>query len=289
MNVMNNINTLDLQYINLLNSIKNDGVWEKNRTGIDTKVIVGAMIKHDMSNGFPLLTCKRVPFKSMAVELEGFLKGITSKSWYKERGCNIWNEWCNPEKVKYGNDEITKEKMYNEDDLGRIYGAQWRSFKGTCDQVKMVIDTLSKDPYNRRAICSAWDPTELSKMALPPCHVLWQVMIINNKVNLTWYQRSVDTPLGLPFNIASYGLLLHLFAKHLKLEEGTLTGFLNNVHYYKNQEDGVDEIIRRGYEEVLAPLPNIATIGDDLFEWSHDKSKISKYNPLPTINIPIAV
>lgn len=299
------INSLDTQYCNLLSNIREKGTWEQNRTGIDTKTLVGAMIQHDMAEGFPLLTVKRVPFKSMTVELEGFINGITSKAWYAERGCNIWNSWANPKKVPYGTDKTTQDAMAAEDDLGAFYAFQWRHFNGDAedgglswkpgiDQLSNVISVLKKDPTNRRAICSAWNPLQLHEMALPPCHVLWQAMIVNNKLCLTWYQRSVDVPLGLPFNIASYGLLLHLLAKELGVQEGTLTGMLNNVHYYRNQEDGVNEMLHRYNCNVDTPdikqLPIINTPDfKSIFTWNHSMSSLEGYTPHPTIKMPVAV
>lgn len=315
------INSLDTQYCNLLFNIREKGTWEQNRTGIDTKTLVGAMIQHDMAEGFPILTVKRVPFKSMAVELKGFINGVTSKAWYAERGCNIWNAWSNPTKVPYGTDKAAQDAMAAEDDLGPIYGYQFRNFNkeygsagygdsnSSADQLNNVISSLKKDPTNRRAICSAWNPLQLHEMALPPCHVLWQAMIVNNKLCLTWYQRSVDVPLGLPFNIASYGLLLHLLAKELGVAEGTLTGMLNNVHYYRNQEEGVNEIIDRGKSWLtkvedkriqlavrpdwtgdMSKLPTIHTPGfKSIFTWDHSMSSLGDYNPHPTIKIPVAV
>jgi thymidylate synthase len=300
------MNSLDHQYLGLLTKIRDHGIFEQNRTGIRAKAIVGSMIQHDMAEGFPLLLCKRVPFKSMAVELEGFLKGVTSKKWYQDRGCTIWDEWCNPEKVPYGHDEETKRRMLEEDDLGNIYGSQWRNFhdpdnlgvwddrcppspRNPYDQIRAVIEALRKNPQDRRAICSAWNPLALSSMALPPCHVLWQAMIIDGKLHLTWYQRSVDVPLGLPFNIASYGLLLHLLALELGVYEGTLTGFLNNVHFYENQIEGVDQILSR---EGILPyhLPTVNTTGfSTVTGWKHSDTELIGYNPLSKIAIPIAV
>jgi thymidylate synthase len=259
------------------------------------------MIQHTMSDGFPLLTIKRVPFRVMAVELEGFIKGITSKKWFQDRNCHIWDEWCNPQKVPYGHDEETKQKMLEEDDLGLIYGVSWRDFHdpavsriygdgsyGSVDQLKNIINTLQKNPQDRRMICSAWNPLALEHMALPPCHMIFQVSVINNKLNLTWFQRSVDTLLGLPFNIASYGLLLHLFAKFYGFEEGTLTGFLNNVHIYKNQLDGLNEIMTRSPD---FDLPTISTDirYENMLTWEYRDTKLHNYNCLSTVKMPVAV
>ena len=284
---------IDFQYLRLLRRILEEGEVKKNRTGIDTIALAGATIEHDMSEGFPLLTTKKVAFKSIKVELEGFIKGIRSKKWFQERGCTIWNEWCNPKKVPYSHDEETKKRMLEEDDLGPIYGVQWRNFSSPMDQpagvdqLKNILKTLESDPNDRRMICSAWNPMLLDQMALPPCHLLWQVTVIDGKLNLAWYQRSVDTPLGLPFNIASYGLLLHLLTRHANLRAGKLIGFLMDTHIYVNQIEAIKDQIRREPKE----LPSVNTEGksSSIFDWNHTKTKLTNYNPHPSIKIPIAI
>ncbi len=316
---------IDVQYLDLVQKILNEGVRKENRTGVDTLAIAGAMIEHDMSEGFPLLTSKKMAFKSIKVELEGFIKGIRSKQWFKDRGCNIWNEWCNPQKVPYANDVETKAKMAAEDDLGVIYGVQWRNFidprheikldNGTrflyeeyanafgVDQLKNIVKTLKTNPNDRRMICSAWNPMALGEMALPPCHLLWQVTVIDGKLNLAWYQRSVDVPLGLPFNIASYGLLLHLLAKEAGLKEGRLIGFLMDTHIYVNQIDALKEQIGR---EPMK-LPNVKTLDFkspgldnpevtrgtiylyDIFDWQHTDTTLENYVSHGPVKFEIAV
>jgi thymidylate synthase len=233
--------TLDEKYLELANEILETGTEKENRTGINTISITGTMIKHDMADGFPLLTTKRVFYKAMAVELEGFIKGITSKDWYKSKGCNIWNEWCNPAVIPSNlKGQDRKDFMLNENDLGKVYGSQWRNFDGQgYDQVKNVLNTLQSNPNDRRMIVSAWNPNVLDEQALPPCHVLWHVIVRDGKLDLIWYQRSVDVFLGLPFNIASYGLLLSLLAKETGFEPGTLTGFLGDTHLYVNHKDQI--------------------------------------------------
>jgi len=297
---------IDVQYLELVQKILNEGVRKENRTGVDTLAIAGAMIEHDMSEGFPLLTTKKMAFKSIRVELEGFIKGIRSKKWFQDRGCNIWNEWCNPKKVTYGNDADSKAKMAAEDDLGLIYGVQWRDFKqpetlsfvGTdktatgfapsfgVDQLKKIVETLKKNPNDRRMICSAWNPTALDQMALPPCHLLWQVTVIDGKLNLAWYQRSVDVPLGLPFNIASYGLLLHLLAKEAGLKEGRLIGFLMDTHIYVNQIDALkNQIGRQPYA-----LPTVKTEPfTSITDWTYDTTRLEGYQSHEKIAFDIAV
>jgi thymidylate synthase len=314
---------IDDQYLDLVAKILSEGELKENRTGIDTLAIAGATIEHDMSEGFPLLTTKKMYFKGVKVELEGFIKGIRSKQWYKDRGCNIWNEWCNPRKVAYGNDAESKAKMEAEDDLGIIYGVQWRDFKAPStfvevenddmslnsmrqhygpalgvDQLAKIVSTLKTNPNDRRMICSAWNPLALDQMALPPCHLLWQVTVINGKLNLAWYQRSVDVPLGLPFNIASYGLLLHLLAKQAGLKEGRLIGFLMDTHIYVNQVDALKEQLGRARMK----LPTVATNhamgsdgkvydgnGFDIFNWSYGNTALLDYVSHPPVKFDIAV
>jgi thymidylate synthase len=291
------MNTLDFNYLSLLDMLILEGVKEENRTGIAAYTLPAFMLQHDMSEGFPILTIKKIPFKTMKVELEGFIRGIFSKKWYQDRGCHIWDEWCNPRKVPYSTDPQNQKLMASEDDLGSIYGCQWRNFNGEneyerdygygVDQLQEIVTKLKTNPQDRRMLCSAWNPLELDRMALPPCHVLWQVSVINNKLNLTWYQRSVDVPLGLPFNISSYGLLLHLLAKEAGLEEGILTGFLNNVHYYENQREGVLELVNRHSD---FDLPRIRTEPfTSIFNWEHSHSMLDNYESLSKVVMPIAV
>ncbi|MBT7888928.1 MAG: thymidylate synthase, partial [Deltaproteobacteria bacterium] len=211
-------------YLDIVRRTMDTGVIKHNRTGVDAATVPGAMFEHDMSNGFPLLTTKKVLYRLVASELEFFIKGMTEKEWLRERNNHIWDDWCSPEKVAYGHDEETLRKMAAERELGPIYGWQWRNFgaeytahdqppagKGI-DQLQNVIDKLKSDPDDRRMIVSAWNPVDFHRMALPPCHYCFQITVIDGKLNLLWNQRSVDVALGLPFNIASYGLLLHLIA-----------------------------------------------------------------------------
>ncbi len=285
-------------YLDIVKRILDEGVLKHNRTGVDTIAIPGAMFEHDMEKGFPLLTTKTVPFRLVASELEFFIKGITDKNWLIERNNHIWDEWCSPEKVKYAHDEETKKKMMEERELGPIYGWQWRNFGANytshntppegngIDQLKKVVEKLKSDPDDRRMIVSAWNPVDFHRMALPPCHYSFQVTVINNKLNLLWNQRSVDTALGLPFNIASYGLLLHLLAKQSGLNEGRLVGFLGDTHIYKNHREGLKEQIARD----PLPLPKIKTENfTSIFDWKYDDSKIEDYEHHPTIKFEIAV
>jgi len=285
-------------YLEIVKKVLKEGVVKKTRQGTDAYTIAGAMFEHDIQGGFPLLTTKKVPLRLVASELEFFLKGITNKNWLRDRNNHIWDEWCSPDVVAYAHDAETKQRMMEEAELGPIYGFQWRHFgadyehhgadyqgKGI-DQLAHVIQTLKTNPYDRRMIVSAWNPLALHRMALPPCHYGFQVTVLNGRLNLMWNQRSVDTALGLPFNIASYGLLLHLLAKETGLQEGKLIGFLGDVHVYKNHMDGLREQLSREPK----PLPNLKTEPfTSIFDWEHTQSVIENYDPYPSIKFEIAV
>lgn len=283
-------------YLDILHKIIADGVWKQNRTGIKTKSISGHMFEHDMRTGFPAVTTKKLAFKVMSVELEGFIKGITSKKWYQERECFIWNPWANPEKILYGTDEESKKLMLQEDDLGRIYGAQWRQWRfnqnkdlgsySYIDQLRLCIENLKKNPLDRRNIVMAWNPAELNQMALPPCHYCFQVLSDGEYVDLLWNQRSCDVPLGVPFNIASYGLLLELMARETNLKPRKLIGFLADCHIYENQMPGVLEQIKR--ESLVLPKLEISDF-TSIFDWTYDQAKLINYQNHGIINFPIAV
>lgn len=279
---------IEVQYLDLVKEILNEGFLKPNRTGVSAYTVLPHLLEHDCSLGFPILTTKGVPFRLIATELEGFIKGITDKRWFEERNCMIWSDWANPQKVPYGNDEETKQKMREEPDLGCIYGYEWRNFNSEgFDQLKMVVDTLKKDPYNRRMLCSAWNPCQMNQMALPACHVLWQVTYLENKLNLIWYQRSCDLMLGVPFNIASYGLLLHLLAKECGYEVGFLSGVLSDVHIYETHVDGANIQIQRQPH----PCPTLKISDDftDIFNWTADQCSLENYEHDEKIEFPIAV
>jgi thymidylate synthase len=287
-------------YLDIVQKVLSEGVEKKDRTGTGTIAIAGAMFEHDMSKGFPLLTTKKMPFKIIATELEFFIKGITDKQWLIDRKCHIWDEWANPKKVPYAHDAETKQDMMDERDLGAVYGFQWRHYNAPylnfdsdysgqgVDQLKNLVELLKKDPSSRRMIVNAWNPSMLDYMALPPCHYCFQVTVIDGKLNLMWNQRSVDVMLGLPFNIASYAILLHLLAKEAGLEEGKLVGFLGDVHIYSNHVEGAREQLTRNPEE--HPLCKIRTEEfTNIFEWSADSTKKKGYKSFDRIKFDIAV
>ncbi len=292
--------SIDQKYLEIVKKIREEGVWKENRTGIKTLAIAGAIFEHDMNKGFPLLTTKKMGIKTIASELEFFIKGLTDKKWLQERNNHIWDEWANPQKTPYGHSEDAKRRMFEERDLGPIYGFQWRHFnaeykdhdtdytgKGV-DQLASVVEKLKTDPHDRRMVVSAWNPLQSHMMALPPCHYSFQVTVIDNKLNLLWNQRSVDTVLGLPYNIASYGLLLHLLAKESNLKEGKLTGFLADVHIYENHLNGIDEQLSRDSRKYPSPIIRTDNF-KNIFEWKYIDTTLENYQSYPPIKFDIAV
>jgi thymidylate synthase len=287
-------------YLNIVKHILENGIEKQDRTGTGVLSVAGVMFEHDMSDGFPLLTTKKMPFKVMSAELEFFIKGITDKEWLQTKKCHIWDEWCSPTKVPYAHDEETKKRMAEERDLGPIYGFQWRHFGADyknydtdysgqgIDQLKYVVDSLKNNPTDRRMIISAWNPTKLNEMALPPCHYSLQVTVTGDKLNLMWNQRSVDVALGLPFNISSYALLLHLLAKESGYKEGRLVGFLGDTHIYSNHVEGLKEQLERDTDKY--PLPKIETDNfTSIFDWQAEDTKLIGYESYPRIKFQIAV
>ncbi len=286
------------EYLDIVDKILKDGTLKKNRTGVDTIAIAGVIFEHNMESGFPLLTTKKVPFRLVASELEFFIKGMTDKKWLIDNNNHIWNEWASQDIVNYGHDSETKKKMMEARDLGPIYGWQWRNFGAKyvsfdkppigdgIDQLANVVRKLKEDPYDRRMIVTSWNPVDVHRMALPPCHYSFQVTVIGDKLNLMWNQRSVDVALGLPFNVASYGLLLHLLAKEANLKEGKLTGFLGDTHIYVTHVEGLKEQLKRKPLQ----LPVIKTENfKSIFEWKYQDTTVEKYNHHPPIKFEIAI
>ncbi len=288
------------KYLDIVRTILDKGKPKTDRTGVGTLAVSGMMFQHDLANGFPLLTTKKVPFRLVATELEFFIKGITDKQWLKDRNNHIWDEWASPSKAPYGHDEAAKQRMAAERDLGPVYGFQWRHFGAPyknydtdysgqgVDQLQRLVTALKTNPNDRRMIVNSWNAAILQDMALPPCHYSWQVTVIDGRLNLLWNQRSVDTMLGLPFNIASYALLLHLLAKESGLKEGVLTGFLADVHIYNNHITGAKEQLAR--DPHLYPLPQVVTEKfSSIFDWTAEDTQVLNYQSHPKINFDIAV
>ncbi len=293
-------------YLDILGDIYNNCTdVRENRTGIpDIGLGQGAVFVHDMEMGFPLITTKKMGLKNIATELEFFLRGITDKQWLRDRKCKIWNEWANPVKIEQSynltvNDNMTAQEKIDlrnsiadaERDLGPIYGFQWRHFGGEyqwdearinknptdnfnpknagLDQVATAIDKLKNNPNDRRIVVSAWNPTDFPKMALPPCHVMHQLIVRDGKLNLIWTQRSCDMFLGIPYNIASYALLLLLYAKEAGLAPGILKGELHDAHIYTNHLPQVAmQLTRQPHKLPTVEIPDENWRG--MLNWSAD-------------------
>lgn len=249
------MNTQEQQYLDLLQNILDNGVKQSNRTGIDCFTLPGAMLKFDLSLGFPALTSKKLAFDQVKGELVGFIRGCTSAADFRALGCKIWDQNAN-ENVQW----LANPERKGVDDLGPIYGSMWRNWPDAnwqeyqqddlpshFDQFSKAILIAKVDPGNRRNIVTAWNPTELHKMALPPCHLLFQLIPHSStgKLHMTMYQRSCDMFLGVPFNIASYALLLSIISRWTGYEPGTLTMFLADVHIYENHLDQVKQQLLR--------------------------------------------
>ena len=257
------------EYLDLLLDIKTNGILRDDRTGVGTQGVFGRQLRIDLQNGFPLLTTKKIHFKSIIVELCWFMKGLTNVNYLKDRGVNIWNEWALPN-----------------GDLGPVYGKQWRDFNGV-DQLKNLVNDLKNNPNSRRHIVSAWNPVDVPTMKLPPCHTLWQCYISEGKLSLHLYARSIDSFLGLPFNIASYACLIHILAEHLNLLVGDLIISFGDLHIYKNHFEQVNEQLSR----TPTDLPTLFINTDREFPWNHEPEdfEILHYYPQAVIKAPIAV
>ncbi|EFN91099.1 thymidylate synthase [Prevotella amnii CRIS 21A-A] len=262
------------QYQDLLKRILKEGVKREDRTGVGTLSIFGHQMHFNMEDGFPLLTTKKLHLKSIIYELLWFLKGDTNVKYLQEHGVKIWNEWAD-----------------ENGDLGPVYGHQWRSWPdykgGSIDQIKNVLDMIKHSPSSRRMLVTAWNPAEVDEMALPPCHCLFQFYVAEGKLSLQLYQRSADTFLGVPFNIASYSLLLHMMAQVTGLKVGEFIHTTGDTHIYLNHLEQVKLQLTR----TPRPLPKIIINPDvkDLFSFHYDDFKIEDYNPYPHIPGTVAV
>jgi len=294
------MNKLDTQYQELLSTILEYGVDKSDRTGTGTKSIFGYTIRHNMTDGFPLLTTKKMAVKTMMTELKWFLKGDTSIKFLVDNGCHIWDgdayknyrlefqptpwEFTPNTMQEFINNIKTDDEFAKKwGELGPIYGKQWRDWYGE-DQVKNLIDDLKTNSDSRRLIVNAWNVSELSDMVLPPCHYGFQCYVADGKLSLMWNQRSVDTFLGLPFNIASYGTLLLLLCEETGYRPGDLIGNLGDVHLYNNHIEQAKEQISR---PTLSSLPDIVLSNVDVLNGEFDYT-ILGYSPQPTIKAPLS-
>ena len=290
------MNTVDKQYQGFLRKLIMYGQEKEDRTGTGTLSYFGEQFRHDMSKGFPLLTTKKMAIKTMMTELKWFLKGDTNVKYLVDNGCNIWNgdAYKNflKNSVPHDHQETMQEfinKIKTDDEfaakwgeLGPIYGKQWKDWAGK-DQIKELIKNIKENPNSRRLIVSAWNVGELSLMKLPPCHYGFQCYVNDGKLSLMWNQRSVDTFLGLPFNIASYGMLLLLLCEETELKPGELIGSLGDIHLYKNHLEQAHEQIKRDSYK----LPTVRLKSVDLFKGEFDYSIID-YESHPTIKAPLS-
>ena len=262
------------QYLDLLNRILDEGVQKGDRTGTGTLSVFGNQMRFNMQDCFPLLTTKKLHLKSIIYELLWFLRGDTNVLYLQEHGVRIWNEWAD-----------------ENGDLGPVYGHQWRSWPdykgGTIDQIANVIDQIKHHPDSRRMLVTAWNPAEVDQMALPPCHCLFQFYVADGKLSLQLYQRSADTFLGVPFNIASYALLLQMMAQVTGLEAGEFIHTTGDTHLYLNHLEQAKLQLTREPR----PLPKMKINPDvkDLFSFKYEDFELTDYNPWPHIAADVAV
>ena len=262
------------QYQDLLRHIMNDGVVKHDRTGVGTKSVFGYQMRFDLSEGFPLLTTKKVHLKSIIYELLWFIAGDTNIKYLKDHGVSIWDEWAD-----------------ENGDLGPVYGHQWRSWPApdgrSIDQLTQVVNMIKNNPDSRRMLVTAWNPGEVDKMALPPCHCLFQFYVAEGKLSCQLYQRSADTFLGVPFNIASYALLTIIIYKISDLNPTNFIQTPGDTHIYQNHFDQVREQLSREPR----PLPTMRINPDvkSIFDFKYEDFTLEGYDPWPAIKAPVAV
>ena len=262
------------QYLNLLNRILTEGIQKGDRTGTGTLSIFGHQMRFDLRDGFPLLTTKKLHLKSIIYELLWFLRGDTNVRYLQEHGVRIWNEWAD-----------------ENGELGPVYGHQWRSWPdykgGTIDQIKNVVEMIKHNPDSRRMLVTAWNPAEVEDMALPPCHCLFQFYVADGRLSLQLYQRSADSFLGVPFNIASYALLLQMIAQVTGLEAGEFIHTTGDTHLYLNHLEQAKLQLTREPR----PLPKMKINPDvkDIFDFKYEDFELIGYDPLPHISGVVAV
>lgn len=262
------------QYLDLLSDIKVNGLVRSDRTGTGTRGVFGRQMRFDLADGFPLLTTKKLHLRSIIIELLWFLRGDTNVRWLQENKCRIWDEWAD-----------------ENGDLGPVYGKQWRSWAApdgcTIDQIQWVLDEIRTNPNSRRLVVSAWNPSDVNDMALPPCHCLFQFNVMDGKLNCQLYQRSADVFLGVPFNIASYALLTLMMARASRLEPGEFVHTLGDAHLYLNHLEQAQLQLSRE----PGPLPQMILNPDksDLFEWEYEDFTLKNYRPHAHIKAKVAV
>ena len=262
------------QYLALVKKILDEGVDRGDRTGTGTRSIFGHQMRFDLADGFPLLTTKKLHLRSIIHELIWFLRGETNIAYLKENGVTIWNEWAD-----------------TEGELGPVYGKQWRSWTGSdgqeVDQIANVVDQIRENPTSRRLIISAWNVSDVPKMALPPCHLLFQFYVAHGRLSCQLYQRSADVFLGVPFNIASYAILMHMIANVTQLEVGEFIHTLGDAHLYSNHFEQAALQLTRDPR----PLPRLKIGRDaaDLSEFRFEDFELLDYDPHPHIKAPVAV
>jgi len=260
-------------YEDLLRLVLERGAVKSDRTGTGTRSLFGQQLRYDLSAGFPLLTTKRVHFKSVVYELLWFLRGDSNVGWLQERGVTIWDEWASPT-----------------GDLGPIYGVQWRSWPAPTgeriDQISAALELLRNDPDSRRIIVSAWNVGEIPQMALPPCHAFFQFYVADGRLSCQLYQRSADLFLGVPFNIASYALLTHMMAAQAGLAVGEFVWTGGDCHIYDNHV----EQVRLQLSRDPRPYPELSLAQrDSIFDYEYDDVIVKNYDPHPAIKAPVAV
>ena len=262
------------QYLDLMRHVLQNGVTKSDRTGTGTRSVFGYQMRFDLSQGFPALTTKKLHLKSIIHELLWFLSGDTNIRYLKENGVRIWDEWAD----KNG-------------DLGRVYGAQWRSWRGvngeTIDQIRNLVQQIQTNPDSRRLIVSAWNPAEVDSMALPPCHALFQFYVANGKLSCQLYQRSADIFLGVPFNIASYALLTMMLAQVCGLQAGEFIHTLGDAHLYNNHLEQARLQLTR--EPRKLPTMHLNPAVRDIFAFQFDDFELQDYDPHPHIKAQVSV
>ena len=262
------------QYLKLLDRILTKGATKTDRTGTGTMSVFGNQMRFDMADGFPLLTTKKLHLKSIIYELLWFLRGDTNVHYLQEHGVRIWNEWAD-----------------ENGELGPVYGHQWRSWPdyngGTIDQIQNVVDMIKNHPDSRRMMVTAWNPAEVEQMALPPCHCLFQFYVADGRLSLQLYQRSADTFLGVPFNIASYALLLQMMAQVTGLQPGEFIHTTGDTHLYLNHLDQA----RLQLTRTPRPLPTMKINPDvkNLFDFHYEDFQLEGYDPWPHIAATVSV